>query len=74
MLDSGKCVGLSLLDSGEESWIKLVGLRRKVLNKACWTQEKCWIKLLELRRRVLDCWTQEKSVGLSLLDSGEMID
>ena len=33
-------IELSLLDLGKGCWIKLVGLRKRALNKACWTEEK----------------------------------
>ena len=36
-----KSFGLSLLDSR----------KKKVLDYACWTQEKCWLKFVGLRRR-----------------------
>ena len=55
---------LGMLDSGKGCWINLVGLRKRVLDLPCWTEEKgvglslldlgeeCWIKFVGLRRRV----------------------
>ena len=53
-----KSVGLNLLNSGEEFCIQLV--TQKCVGLSLLDTE-CWIKLVGLRR----------SVGLSLLDSGE---
>ena len=53
-----------MLDLGKRCWIELVGLRKRVLDEACWTQEKgvglsvldlgkgCWIKHVGLGKKV----------------------
>ena len=49
-----KRIGLRLMDLEKECWIKLVELRKRVQDEACWTSVNWKIKLAGFRGKVLD--------------------